>query len=197
MSINYAPVIFIICIIALIENVFSVWAQIRSFGFFLKGKLLKKIAPPGTIIYKTKARNENIPNFKELEDTIDFDFSTYDGNCSIGNNHYFFELHWQGLGEHFNCIRLYDHGYSIRSIDSLPDHITEFAQIKNQTINKKNRCIELKEKQVCLLENLHGYFAAIKIIKIIQHNITSVVFEYKILDDRSCDFSKHYKITRK
>jgi hypothetical protein len=81
----------------------------------------------------------------------------------------------------------------------VPINITDFFQINNQNgLNNAADVIEPKENQICLVENKNGYFVGIKIKKVIVKDRGDInnllVFDYQILEDRSCNFSRLYQV---
>ena len=138
--------------------------------------------------------SEFINHFKEnrnISGNVVFDYTNNNGRYIIGNNDFIFETMWTSCGS--DCIYTYNDPDSIKSI-SVADGKNEINQIRDATIfdsSSRYRIIHIGE--ILIIENINGYFSAIKIYGISNKErgaeINKLSFEFKILPDKSSNFS--------
>lgn len=122
---------------------------------------------------------------------ITFDYSNNNGVYSIGQGHLVFELMFSTAGN--KAIHLYNDPATIDSI-AIAKKIKEVKEINDaRQFDYSSRTRTPQINEIAILQNSHGYFAAIKILSIMdktgedEHN--EVTFEYFIQTNGSPDFS--------
>ena len=120
-----------------------------------------------------------------------FDYSNDNGVREIGRGSARFETMWTRAGS--DSIHAYNDPLSIDAI-AIADDVKNIKEIKDAArFNYSSRMRQPKRGQILLLRNLHGYYAALKIlsVKSARHNdgVDEARFDYVILSDGGRDFS--------
>ena len=93
------------------------------------------------------------------------------------------------------CIHVYNDPATIKTI-SIADGNKLINEIKDGTIyDSTSRTRTVNTNEIVILENNNGFFAAIKILDIKDksrpnNDRDELYFEYKILDDKTADFTE-------
>lgn len=120
-----------------------------------------------------------------------FDYSNNNGVREIGRGCARFETMWTQAGT--DSIYAYNDPPSIDAI-AIAINIENIQEIRDAArFNYSSRVRHLKRRQILLLRNLNGYYAALQIlsVKSAGHNdgVDEVRFDYVILSDGGRDFS--------
>ncbi|MCG8803994.1 TIR domain-containing protein [Tenacibaculum finnmarkense] len=126
-----------------------------------------------------------------INGTITFDYSNNNGRYFIGQEELLFELDFS-KSSNWN-IQLYNDPRSIKTIAIVKD-CEEIKSIKDARIyDGSSRVRRLKINQIAILQNINGFYAAIKILSIKDDSKGSendeVTFEYNIQTNGSPDFT--------
>ncbi len=129
----------------------------------------------------------------ELEGNACFNYSDNNGIYIIGNNDMIFETMWTKASD--IMIHAYNDPITIKSIAIAEGNI-EIDEIKDATVyDSSSRVRTIHRGKILVLENNNGYFAAIKILDIKDStrndNRDELYIKYKILDDKTADFTKN------
>lgn len=122
---------------------------------------------------------------------VTFDYSNNNGKYSIGHGNYLFEVKFSKSGS--TSIQLINGTSSVKTIAIAKD-IRDFSEIKDARIYDTSSTIRRpKLDEVAVLQNINGFFAAIKIIDIKDDTRgdknDEITFEYKIQTNGSPVFS--------
>ncbi len=122
--------------------------------------------------------------------TATFDYTNNNGLFSIGNNEMIFETKWSSAGD--GSIHAYKDPGTIKTI-AIADGNKEIADIKDGSIyNSSSRTRKVCTGEILVIENINGYFSAIKILDVKYKRgvgtINELTFEYRILDDKTSNF---------
>lgn len=121
-----------------------------------------------------------------LSGNVTFDYTNNNGLYIIGNNEMIFETKWSSAGE--GVIHAYNDPGTIKTI-AIADGNKEIADIKDATVyNSSSRSRTVHNGEILVVENINGYFAAIKIVDVKQKRgagSDELTFEYQILDNKS------------
>lgn len=126
-----------------------------------------------------------------LEGRAVFDYTNNDGKYTIGNNECVFETRWSKASD---CsIYLYKDSTNLQGIAIALD-LEQIADARDASIyDMSSRLRTVNEGQVAVLKNHDGYYAAIKIVDILDRgrsdNRDELVFDYQILNDKCSDFT--------
>ena len=128
---------------------------------------------------------------KSLENSQSFNFSNNDGKFNIGSGIFLFETQWSRAGA--DSIHSYSDQRSIDSL-ALADGIGEIEEVKSVSpFDFTSRARTAKEGEVLILQNTNRYFAAIKILDILNKDRgddrDELSFQYKIQTNGTDDFS--------
>lgn len=123
-----------------------------------------------------------------------FDYTNNNGYYIIGDNELKFETMWSSCGA--DSIYSYNDPTSIKSI-SIADGKKEINEIKDAGIyDSTSRARKIDIGEILIVENANGYYAAIKICDILNKDRgaenNKLTFEFKILPDKSSNFSTSY-----
>lgn len=126
-----------------------------------------------------------------ISGTITFDYSNNNGCYFIGQEELLFELNFS-KSSNWN-IQLYNDPTSIKTI-SIVKNCEEIKSIKDARIyDGSSRVRRPKINQIAILQNINGFYAAIKILSIKDDSrgdeSDEVTFEYKIQTNGSPDFT--------
>ena len=138
-----------------------------------------------------KASNAPPSQAKQPNGEVCFDYSSHNGRYVIGSGKAQFETMWsKGDGR---CIHLYNDPSSIEGIAVARRDVLRIAQVKKaKSLNYTSRCRTVYLGRVAVLENIHGFFAAIRVLEIRDERYDDrdeVRFQYVIQEDGSDDFS--------
>lgn len=126
-----------------------------------------------------------------LKGNATFDYTNNNGLFTIGNNELMFETKWSSAGN--GSIHAYNDPGTIKTI-AIADGNKEINEIKDGSVYISNsRTRTISNGEILILENINGYFAAIKINNVKYKNRMSIInelnFDFRILNDKSSDFS--------
>ena len=144
---------------------------------------------------KTFAEQKFIPNTEKyvspaLKGAVNFDYSNNNGRFFIGQNKLMFELYFSKASD--LRIHLYNDPQSIITIAVVKDKndITDIDDARHYDGSSRSRTIHIN--QIALLQNINGFYAAIKILAIKDDTRGSkfdeVTFDYVIQSNGSPDF---------
>jgi pyrimidine deaminase RibD-like protein len=125
-----------------------------------------------------------------LSGSATFDYTNNNGLYIIGNNEMIFETMWTSAGE--GVIHAYNDPGTIKTI-AIADGNNEITDIKDATAyNSSSRARTVQNGEILVIENINGYFAAVKIIDVKSKSgavgRNELTFEYRILDDKTPNF---------
>ncbi len=157
------------------------------------------IPPIGNNPFKTAksfAEQKFIPNSEKyvspaVKGTVTFDYSNNNGHFFIGQNELIFELDFSKSSD--RCIQLYNDPASIKSVAIVKDKsdMTDIADARLYDTSSRGRRPNVN--QVAVLQNVNGFYAAIKILNVKDDTRGSefdeVTFEYLIQTNGSPDFT--------
>ncbi len=126
-----------------------------------------------------------------LTSTATFNYTNNNGLFTIGNNELMFETKWSGAGN--GSIHAYNDPGTIKTI-AIADGNKEINEIKDGSVyNSSSRTRLISNGEILVLENINGYFAAIKIDDVKYKSVAGtrheLSFTFQILDDKSSNFS--------
>jgi hypothetical protein len=152
-------------------------------------RIIEKV---GSADINRKADEVSSPWSPFEQNVVTFDYSNFNGRYRIGQGVYLFETAWSKASD--ASIYCYNDPPSIRGV-ALASMGTDVVDITDAAaLDYTSRTRTAREGQIVVLENTHGFFAALHIIDI--KDITrhddrdELTFEYWILRDGSKDFSK-------
>jgi pyrimidine deaminase RibD-like protein len=120
-----------------------------------------------------------------------FDYTNNNGLFIIGNNEMIFETKWTSAGD--GVIHAYNDPGTIKTI-AIADGNQEITDIMDATVyNSSSRTRTVQNGEILVVENINGYFAAIKIVDV-KHKRGAegrdeLNFEYRILDNKKANFN--------
>lgn len=124
--------------------------------------------------------------------TARFDYTNSGGIFTIGHGEYLFDTKWSGASG--VSIYLYNDPKSIHSIAEArgADNFSDVVDAGVYDFSSRARSID--EGKIAVLKNENGYYAVIKVLDVLARDRppddrNEVVFEYRILTDRTSDFS--------
>jgi pyrimidine deaminase RibD-like protein len=129
----------------------------------------------------------------DLKGSATFNYSNNDGKYIIGNNEFIFETMWSKADD--TSIHVYNDSSTVKSV-AIGDGFQEISDIKDGSIyDASSRTRTPQTNEIIILENNNGFFAAVKILGIQDktrpnNNRDELSFEYIILPDKTCDFTK-------
>lgn len=144
-----------------------------------------------------KDNNKFIEQYKanpELSGRASFDYTNNDGHFTIGNNEFIFETHWsKGSNTSINVYN-YKYGSAFIKTVAIADGLNNINEVKDGGVFDSSSSSRHPAKgQIVIIQNTNDFYAAIKILEIKDNrteNINKLTFEYKILTNKSADFSK-------
>ena len=127
-----------------------------------------------------------------LNGTVTFDYTNNNGLYTIGNNELIFETKWSSAAN--SKIHAYNDPLTIKTI-AIADGNTEINEIRDGSLyNSSSRTRLIGNGEILVLQNMNGYFAAIKIVDVKYKNGADtrheLSFNFQILDDKTSNFSK-------
>lgn len=126
-----------------------------------------------------------------VKGSVTFDYSNNNGHYFIGQGQLCFELDFSSSSE--SCIQLYSDPQSIRTVAIVKDLQSIFEINDARVYDGSSRIRKLKLNQIAVIQNVNGFFAAIKILDIKYDGRGSdsdeVSFEYMIQTNGSPDFT--------
>jgi len=123
---------------------------------------------------------------------VTFDYSNNDGNYFIGQDELGFKLHFSKASN--ESIHLYKDPDSIKTVAIIKDRqsICDIDDARNYDSSSRVRTPKLN--QIAIIQNMNGFFAAIKILHLKDDTrgdeFDEVTFEYSIQKNGSPDFTK-------
>ncbi|MYG41130.1 MAG: TIR domain-containing protein [Nitrospira sp. SB0677_bin_15] len=123
---------------------------------------------------------------------VTFDYSNNNGKYSIGSGAYMFETKWSKGSD--RSIRVYSDPPSIRTVALVKDK-QEISSINDARVyDGSSRVRSPNVGQIVLLQNMNGFFAALKVLDIKDDTRGSqwdeLTFEYVIQTNGTPDFTK-------
>lgn len=157
------------------------------------------IPPIGENPFKTAknfAKHKFIPNNEKyvspaIKGNVTFDYSNNNGRFFIGQSELMFELDFSKASD--RCIYLLNDPQSINTVAIVKDKtiIKVIEDARSYDGSSRMRCPNLE--QIALLQNVNGFYAAIKILDIKDdtrgYEFDEVTFEYVIQTNGSPDFT--------
>lgn len=123
---------------------------------------------------------------------VTFDYSNNDGKYSIGSGAYMFETQWSKASD--RSIYIYSDPPSVRMVALVKDK-QEISSINDARVydgSSRHRCPNVG--QIVLIQNMNGFFAALKVLAIKDDTRGSqfdeLTFEYVIQTNGTPDFTK-------
>jgi hypothetical protein len=132
------------------------------------------------------------PPWSPLESgTVTFDYSSHNGRYRLGKEPYLFETAWSKASD--VAIHCYNDPPLIRGVAVAPVG-TSVSQVSDAgTLDYTSRTRTPREGQLVVIENINGFFAAIRIVDVKDDSRSDardeLSFEYWILRDGGKDFS--------
>ncbi|MHB8402395.1 MAG: hypothetical protein ACYDCN_10310 [Bacteroidia bacterium] len=129
----------------------------------------------------------------EMTGKVSFDYTSNNNNFTIGNNEFVFQTKWT-KGDN-TCINVYNHTHGATSINTvaIADGLNEIIDVKDGGVfDSSSSSRQPKKRQIVILQNTNGFYAAVKILDIKDDRtdgINELTFEYKILEDKSANFT--------
>lgn len=126
-----------------------------------------------------------------LSGTVTFNYTNNNGLYIIGNNEMIFETKWSKASN--TSIHAYNDPGTIKTI-SIADGNNEIDQIKDGSIyDSSSRTRTILINQILVIENINGYFAALKIMDIKDNTRgdgrDEVTLSFRILPNKKADFT--------
>jgi len=127
----------------------------------------------------------------DLEGTAIFNYTNNNGLFMIGNNEMIFETKWSKADN--TSIHAYNDPGTIKTI-SIADGNYHIKDIKDGSIyDVSSRARTINKNEILILENINGFFAAVKVIEVKDKTrgdgIDELTFEYKILENKTSNFN--------
>lgn len=123
---------------------------------------------------------------------VTFDYSNFNGRYRIGQGVYLFETAWSKAND--ASIHCYNDPSSIRGVAVAPMGARVVDVTDASTLDYTSRARTPRKGQVVVLENVHGFFAALHVTDIKdstrRDDRDELSFEYWLLRDGGKDFSK-------
>ncbi len=123
--------------------------------------------------------------------SVTFDYSNNNGRFFIGQNELIFELGFSKSSD--RCIQLYNDPASIKSVSVVKDSNDISDIVDARHYDASSRVRRPKVNQVAVLQNVSGFYAAIKILSVKDDTRGSefdeVTFDYVIQTNGSPDFT--------
>lgn len=157
------------------------------------------IPPIGANPFKTAkyfAEQKFIPNNEKyvspaMKGRVTFDYSNNNGHFCIGQSELLFELEFIKSSD--SCIQIYNDPASIKTVAVVKDKniITDIDDARNYDSSSRSR--RPKTNQIAILQNVNGFYAAIKIQDIKDDtrgaDFDEITFEYIIQTNGSPNFT--------
>jgi hypothetical protein len=132
------------------------------------------------------------PSFPASEGEFAVDYRSYDGNIVLGDGEWTFQTHWSTAGT--GSIHAYRDGGprvavapGMKEIEAITAKVFADADFTSRTRTPCNG-------EIVLWKNQNGYAAAVQILGVVvtaeSEAGTELKARYRILTDKSCDFSK-------
>jgi len=126
-----------------------------------------------------------------LEGTASFNYSDNDGNYRIGNNDLLFETKWSKGSD--TAIYAYNNLPSIPKIAIANGHQSIVDIVDGSVFDSTSRSRLVNQHQILILQNAKGYYAAVKVLEIIDSQRApandKLTLEYQILTDHMANFA--------
>ena len=139
-----------------------------------------------------KASNAPVPQHKQPYGDVRFDYSSHNGRCVVGSGKAKFETMWSKASD--TCIHLYNDPSTIRGVAVGARDMQRISEITSaKSLDYTSRCRTVYLGQVTVLENIQGFFVAIRVLEIKDDSRNDdrdeVRFQYFIQEDGSDNFS--------
>jgi hypothetical protein len=131
------------------------------------------------------------PQHTNMMDTVEFDYSRYNGRYVLGDRQFSFETAWSGSGN--DSIVAYNDGKNIVGV-AIAKGVEEVSNIDNaEAYDYSSRACRPKRGQYVVFQNETGFFCAVKIIEIRSaghgHQEDYLKISYVISPDGSGNFN--------
>ena len=184
-TLTFAPKIIISTIVVLFAGfiLLLIWSP-RSET--VRPNRLDEHAKPSAPKVEAPAPINKFPLFGDAR----FDYSNNDGNYTIGEFPYDFETKWSKASD--ASIYVYNDRPSVNRLGLVTD-VSVFSEIDVSKIDMTSRSKRVDEGGFVVIENVRGYFAALRVNDIKDRSrsdkIDELAFRYIILRSRDSDFS--------
>ena len=154
----------------------------RSSEFEIAGEYTQQRFIPGSEKYASPA----------TKGKVTFDYSNNDGKYSIGSGAYMFETRWSKASD--RRIYILNDPPSIRTVALVKDKQAISSIDDARVYDESSRIRTPSVGQIVLIQNVHGFFAALKVLNIKDDTRGSqfdeLTFEYVIQTNGTPDFTK-------
>ena len=146
----------------------------------------------GVSTYEGKASDVPAPRMTSLVGEVVFDYSSHGGFYVIGRGQVKFETKWSKANG--VSIHVYNDPPSINGVALAPDDWTTIQQVTQaKSLDYTSRTRTPQEGQIVVLRNLHGFYAAIRLLSVKDdtwgEENDEVRFEYVIQDNGTDNFA--------
>ena len=146
----------------------------------------------GVKAFQGKASDEPRPRMTSLGGEVVFNYSNHNGQYVIGRETLEFETKWSKANN--VSIHVYNDPSSINGIALAPRELIAVSQVVNaESLDYTSRCRTPYSGQIVLFRNLHGFYAAVRLLEIKDDSRgddhDELRFEYVIQADGSDDFT--------
>lgn len=171
-----------------LNNAFNI--QVMSSGTFIE--YIKSLNDIQSFEHKAHPKRPDYHSSK-LSGIVEFDFTNNDSKFTIGTGDFIFETHWSPCGN--DSMYIYKDSTNIEKL-AIVENETRFKKIKEEyNYDFTSRLREPKaNKDLIILKNTKGYYAAIKILDVKNKDrgadVNLLKFEYTIETKGVCSFKK-------
>jgi len=128
----------------------------------------------------------------ELRGMATFNPLNNDGLFTIGHGEYMFDMRFSQANR--GVLHVYNDPPTIQSLAIAEDH-SQFSEVIDASVfDTSSRSRRLQVNGIAILQNLHGYYAAVKLIAALDKSkgdtIDEATVEYRIQDDGSSSFAE-------
>jgi len=131
------------------------------------------------------------PRTPDLNGDVDFIYSSHNGRTRIGSDKLEFEIHWSKYDK--SAIRCYADTPTLRGVAAAPKGSTLTTIPVAENLDFTSRFVVVQKGEFVVLENIHGFFAALRIIDIKDNTRNDeqdlVNFKFWILRNGTSNFS--------
>lgn len=126
-----------------------------------------------------------------IQGIVTFDYSNNNGRYTIGQEYLAFETCWSKASN--TSIYIYNDSNSVKSVSLVKD-IADIDKIKDaRSYDTSSRTRTIKINQIGILQNINGFYAAVKVLSIKDDSRgdenDELTFEYRIQTNGSPDFT--------